>query len=851
MHGFFTVKVKSSCLCSRREMEEHGIKYILLCDRVGLTPKSTRIQVLRGELLEGVPLAEQPTDSTRVAVVGIGRRYQTFQDRKRLPFGRQLVPGSAVFVEIRGTIKAVGGVVEYIGELPPRLRTWFGVELIRNPGEGTCNGTFGDKQYFICSPEFGVFVGLDKLTPREDEDDLKSHELASKDENVHVQLEELYDYIGEEKDSSEDTYVFLRLELDEIVVTRRDHAACLPLKAVIPEKDLDDFPKQGTGQEAQEELERIHEEELNALPLLLGFVKVPAGTGKEFVMRLRRTDSMIPGEGELIMAAGGPLSEFECKNLPSHQVDDVIMHDEERTDRAEVPYFKDDHFECFPPDDYVQVERRIEAQVTIAQGQLPEKQDQSEKSETQISRMEEQLTNTQGQLQEKHDQLEKSEAQVRRMEEQLTNAQGQLQEKHDQLENSEALLSRMEEQLTYARGQLQGKHDQLENSEAQVRRMEEQLTNAQVKLQEKHDQSVHSEAQVSRIEERLTNAQGQLQEKHNQLENSEALVRRMEEQLTNIQGQLQEKHDLLENSEALVRRMEEQLTNLQRQLVQVREVTQQLTNDQGQSQEKDEEIAISQNQLTILERRLREKNQDVIEVETSFLTAQQLAISEPQRQESPDWVLSRDQVEVTKKCLGSGGWASVMEGRYCGCAVAVKQIHNLIISPYSRGLFEREMDIASRCRHPCLLQFIRATNDEESPLFVTKLMETSLRALIEQRSLARQPLSATEVSAFSLDVARALNYLHQKRPSSIIHRDISSAKVSDYGTANFKKKTMTPAPGAAIYSAPEALTRNQTVKVDVFSFGVLCEMSIQKMPDPNKRKQQVASVTNPLIRALI
>ena len=83
------------------------------------------------------------------------------------------------------------------------------------------------------------------------------------------------------------------------------------------------------------------------------------GPGKEFVMRLRRTDSMIPGEEELIMAAGGPLSEFECKNLPSHQVDDVIMHEEERTDRAEVPYFKDDHFECFPPDDYVQVEKRI------------------------------------------------------------------------------------------------------------------------------------------------------------------------------------------------------------------------------------------------------------------------------------------------------------------------------------------------------------------------------------------------------------------------------------------------------------------------------------------------------------
>ena len=133
------------------------------------------------------------------------------------------------------------------------------------------------------------------------------------------------------------------------------------------------------------------------------------------------------------------------------------------------------------------------------------------------------------------------------------------------------------------------------------------------------------------------------------------------------------------------------------------------------------------------------------------------------------------------------------------------------------------MNIASRCRHPCLLQFIGATNDERSPLFVTELMETSLRALLEQRSL-----SPTEVSVISLDVARALNYLHLKKPSPIIHRDISSAnvllwreadqwrgKVSDYGTANFKRDIMTACPGSRIYSAPEALTESQTAKVCV------------------------------------
>ena len=148
------------------------------------------------------------------------------------------------------------------------------------------------------------------------------------------------------------------------------------------------------------------------------------------------------------------------------------------------------------------------------------------------------------------------------------------------------------------------------------------------------------------------------------------------------------------------------------------------------------------------------------------------------------------------------------------------QIHDLILSPHNRRLFEREMNIAFRCRHPCLLQFIGATNDEGSPVFVTELMETSLRAL-KQRELPEE-----EVSVISLDVACALNYLHQKKPSPVIHRDVSSAnvllwrqgdqwrgKVSDYGTANFMQHTMTVAPGVMIYSAPEALTSNQTIKV--------------------------------------
>ena len=184
---------------------------------------------------------------------------------------------------------------------------------------------------------------------------------------------------------------------------------------------------------------------------------------------------------------------------------------------------------------------------------------------------------------------------------------------------------------------------------------------------------------------------------------------------------------------------------------------------------------------------------------------------------------------MTNKCLGRGGWGSVYEGVYCGCTVAVKQIHDLILSPHNILLFEREMNIASMCRHPHLLQFIGASNDEGNPLFVTELMEKSPRALLEQRQL-----SETEIRVISLYVARAINYLHQKKPKPIIHRDVSSAnvlrlqqgdqwrgKVSDFGTANFMRQTMTVAAGAMIYSAPEALTSiNQTVKVSFSKFRI-------------------------------
>ena len=432
------------------------------------------------------------------------------------------------------------------------------------------------------------------------------------------------------------------------------------------------------------------------------------------------------------------------------------------------------------------------------------------KSEGQVSEREEQRTNVRGHLQEKDEQVVNSEGRLREMEQQLANVQGQLQEKDEQLANSEGQLREMQQQLANVQGVLEEKDEQLANSEGQLREMEQQLTNIQGQLQEKDVQLVNFEGRLREMEQQFRNVQEQLQEKDGQLSE-------MTQQMTNVQGQLQQR-------DRHHREMTHHLTNVQEQLQerdrQHREMTQQMTNVQGQLQEKDKKAAILQNQVTTFEGRLRTKDQEVNELEIT-LSAAQRALNERTRQQSPDWVISRDQIQLTDKCLGRGTFGSVVEGKYCSCAVAVKQIYELILSDHNRRLFEREINIASRCRHPCLLQFIGATNDEGSPLFVTEIMESSLRALLEQR-----PLSSNEVSVISLDAARALNYLHQKEPSPIIHRDICSgnvllwrqadqwrAKVSDYGTANFVQQTMSANPGASIYSAPETRTKNQTTKV--------------------------------------
>ena len=229
---------------------------------------------------------------------------------------------------------------------------------------------------------------------------------------------------------------------------------------------------------------------------------------------------------------------------------------------------------------------------------------------------------------------------------------------------------------------------------------------------------------------------------------------------------------------------------------------------------------------------------------------------------STHWKIRREEIKLTGPQLGVGGWATVSVAKFRGTQVAVKRIHDEIISRHNLQLFQREMNMAARLRHPNLIQFIGATMEGEM-MIVMELMAISLRSQLK----SEEYFPPKVVKAVSLDVARGLNYLHLVQPEPIVHRDISSAnvllevmqlnqwraKLTDYGSVNLVRQLHTANPGSPAYAAPEASNpRLQSPKMDIYSFGALIlEMLTGQLPAPDYRPGMLRKVQHEqLLRVL-
>ena len=195
------------------------------------------------------------------------------------------------------------------------------------------------------------------------------------------------------------------------------------------------------------------------------------------------------------------------------------------------------------------------------------------------------------------------------------------------------------------------------------------------------------------------------------------------------------------------------------------------------------------------------------------------------------WVISRNDIHLSSRILGTGGWGVVQEATYKGRRVAAKTIHEEIVSDHNQSLFLKEIQMMAKCHHKNLVEFIGAV-PEEPAIIVIELMHSTLRS-----ALKKGTISLPQVQPACVNIAEGLRYLHNIRPKPIIHRDVSAAnvllkaieeggwiaKLSDFGSAQFAHLAQTPGPGAAVYAAPEVTgpPHQQTVKIDVYSYGVL------------------------------
>ena len=354
-----------------------------------------------------------------------------------------------------------------------------------------------------------------------------------------------------------------------------------------------------------------------------------------------------------------------------------------------------------------------------------------------------------------------------------------------------------------------------------VRRLQHQLKEMEVRARESDIRAITMERRVEESDRKAEESDRRAEELDRRAEESDRRAEESDRRAEESDRRVEESDRRAEESdwraEELHRRAEESDRMARRELDEMRQRT-----------------VAAQRSMAEMRQRLRECEDRLQDYDTQ-------------------WVVRREEIELTGPELGRGAWATVSVAKFRGLQVAAKRIHNQIVCRRNIQLFRREMNMAARLRHPNLVQFIGATVEGDM-MILMEYMTTSLRRQLEREEYFQPRI----VKSLSLDVARALGYLHQIRPDPIVHRDISSgnvlleqlplgrwrAKVTDYGSVNLVRQLNTENPGGPAYAAPEANNpRLQSPKMDIYSFGALMlEMLTGQLPAPEDRPTLLCQV---------
>ncbi|KAI3737532.1 hypothetical protein L2E82_27536 [Cichorium intybus] len=221
-----------------------------------------------------------------------------------------------------------------------------------------------------------------------------------------------------------------------------------------------------------------------------------------------------------------------------------------------------------------------------------------------------------------------------------------------------------------------------------------------------------------------------------------------------------------------------------------------------------------------------------------------------------EWLVSATNNFHEDNIIGHGAFGSV----YKACfndhfLAAVKKIHGG--GPDAQRGFENEINCLSKIQHQNIVNLLGYCIHGETRFLVYEMMHNgSLESQLHGPSHGTG-LSWQHRMKIALDIARGLEYLHERCTPPVIHRDLKSsnillgsnynAKLSDFGlaiTGGIQGKNNVKLSGTLGYVAPEYLLDGKlTDKSDVYAFGVvLLELLIGRKPVEKMSPSQCQSI---------
>ncbi|THH10287.1 hypothetical protein EW145_g1443 [Phellinidium pouzarii] len=194
--------------------------------------------------------------------------------------------------------------------------------------------------------------------------------------------------------------------------------------------------------------------------------------------------------------------------------------------------------------------------------------------------------------------------------------------------------------------------------------------------------------------------------------------------------------------------------------------------------------------------------------------------------------------------IGSGGFKDVFTGKFKGRKVAIAEFRDQL-----SAMDIKELKLLAEFAHPNIVRFLGVSipeNTRETPVMIVSELCSNGDLFDYVRNVPAPSLY--KVLSMMLDIARGVQYLHERKPS-VIHRDCKSsnilitskgtAKIADFGLAKVKQSTRSMVRslvGTVNWQAPElwAAHPKYNHKVDVFSCACVYWEMLQ-WQNPNKK----------------